>query len=194
MKKVFWMVTLVALLVLAGCGAKTEEAPAAANEPATSAGEIIVSDEGLGNKNVMLLGLYNLDKVGEPLTTEQAAELVTLWQAYKAVTTSGTSATEETEALINQMQGLLTGEQIAAINAMALDGDDLLAFYSEVGIEIPTPAPGETPVVRGSGAGQNLTEEEKAARREASGEEGGGGSSRATIVIDKVIEYLQAAS
>ena len=193
MKKVLLIVALSLVVALTGCGAGETQVSTSPSDASAPADAIVVTDDGLGTKNTMLLGLYHLQKSDQPLTAEQAAELATLWQAYKSVTASGTSSTEETEALLSQMQAALTGVQIAAINAMGLDNDSLLAFYSEVGIEMPTPAPGETPRVPGSGAGQDLTEEEKAARREASGEEEGG-SSRATIVIDKVIEVLQAAS
>jgi hypothetical protein len=192
MKRLVWIALLVGTMVMTGCAAKTDS-PAVAGDTASSS--LIVVDDALGTKNGMLIGIYNLQDTDFALSAEQSAGLATLWQAYKTVTTSSTSATAETEALITQMQSTLTSDQIAAINAMALDAEDLQTFYARVGIEMPTPAPGETPNVSGGGgAGQDLTDEEKAARRAASANTEEGGSSRATIVMDKVIEYLQEGS
>ena len=192
MKRLLWIALLVGSVILTGCAAKTDT-PATAGDTASSS--LIVVDEELGTKNGMLIGIYNLQDTDVPLSADQSAELATLWQAYKTVTMSSTSASAETEALITQMQSKLTSDQIAAINAMDLDAEDLLTFYAKVGIEMPTPAPGETPNVSGGGGGgQDLTDEEKEARRAASDSAEEGGSSRATIVMDKVIEYLQEGS
>jgi len=190
MNKLLALVMILSIAFLAGCGASTETAAAAVAEAGAGASGALVVEEELGIKNLLLMGLYGLQDTDHPLSAEQASALATLWQAYKSVALSSTSATAETEALITQMQSQLTGDQIAEINSMDLGPDDLQTFYTSLGIELPTPVPGATPMVPGSGAGQSLTEEEKAARRAASGDDGG--SSRSTIVIDKVIAYLLA--
>ncbi len=196
--KMKWIVILTVLaILLAGCSA-TDTQPTEAIAPADSA----LSTDGedaLPLKNLLMLGIIRLQDSDQAIMGEQSKEMLTLWQAYRAVTSTGDAATEETEALLKQIQEGLTPEQIATINDMHLTNDDLLAFYEEVGIAMPTPVPGETPRVSGSGGGKDMSAEEKATRqaeRQATGdtESGTSGTDRRTALVDRVIEVLDQAA
>ncbi len=51
-----------------------------------------------------------------------------LWQAYRSLATSDTSAPQEIEAVLGQIEKTMTAEQVAAIEAMDLGQEDLSVF------------------------------------------------------------------
>ncbi len=146
-------------------------------------------DDALPLKNQLLLGIIRLEETPQAITAGQAAELLPLWQAFAALTASGTAAPEETEAVQNQIIAALTPEQVAAIARMQLTNSMLQTFYGETGIsEVQTPEPGVTPQ---SMKMSDLPQEAREATREASGmEPGGGGSGKSDALLEMTLELL----
>ena len=192
------LASLVGLLTLtmAACGGAT---PAPANEtavePAATATEttlVDTYDDALTIKNQLLLGTLRLKDTPGAITSEQSGELLVLWQAYAALTASGTAAPEETEAVQNQIVETMTPEQIAAIAGMNLTNAALQEFYIEVGLtEVKTPEPDVTPQ---STRMKDLPQEDREATRIASGQEvgtSGGGTGKSSALLDMVIELLE---
>jgi hypothetical protein len=64
------------------------------------------------------LGTLMLEGTAGAVTPAQAQELLPLWQMVRALGESGTSAQAETEAVVHQIQAVMTAEQLAAIEAM----------------------------------------------------------------------------
>jgi hypothetical protein len=115
------------------------------------------------------------------VTPAQAKTLLPLWQAFQ-----GSALQNQTEqnAVLKQIEGALTAEQLKAIAAMQLTQDDLRKWMEESGMQ-----GGQGPAPRGTpGPGGRLgamTEEQRAAFRatvEASGGRfpGGGQGPRAS--------------
>ena len=192
------LVALLSLLplALAACG-ETSDAESD-NSQAIPPGAVIeladTFDDALTIKNQLLLGTLRLEENGQAVLAQQKEELLLLWKAFAALTSSGIAAPEETEALQNQISSAMTPEQIRAIATLHLTNADLQNFYVEVGLtEIKTPEPGVTPQ---GGQGQSMSQEEREAARVASGAEigsgGGEGNGKSSALLDMVIELMES--
>lgn len=193
-QKYLSLILIILALALAACGGTDEAAEVVDVE---SGGETAVAtltddyDDALTIRNQLLLGVMRLEGTPQAVTTEQAAELTTLWQAFAALSDSGTAAPEETEAIQNQIIAALTVEQVNAIVTMQLTNAKMQEFYVETGVsEVKTPEPGVTPQ---SQRMSDLPPEDRKATREASGEEvgtGSGGGNKSDLLLDMVLELL----
>jgi hypothetical protein len=112
----------------------------------------------------LALGIFKLDEVNQPLSKEQAVALLPLWKAYRNLTGSDTSAAEEINGLIAQIQETLGADQLQSIAVMQLTGQDLAKFAQEKNIAF------------GGGQGFNLSPEQQATRQalRSSGQSRGG--------------------
>jgi hypothetical protein len=153
MKTIKTLVLLLGVLtVLAACGGT---APVPAAPPATSAvttpsasGPRLSEDyeDALSIRNQLAYGALRLEGTPNAVTAAQAAKLLPLWQALKALDDSSTTATEESTAVQNQILATLTPDQVSAIAALRLTNAMLQAYYVEIGVAVvSTPEPGVTP-------------------------------------------------
>jgi hypothetical protein len=173
------------------------QAAAATAIPVTGSGSVRTLeetyDDALTIRNQLVLGTLRLEDTGKAVSAGQAEELLVLWRAFAALSSSGIAAPEETEALQNQITEAMTPEQISAIADMHLTNADLQEFYVEVGLtEVKTPEPDVTP--QGT-RGRDLSQEDREATRVASGEDVStfsGGSGKSSELLDMVIELLES--
>lgn len=68
----------------------------------------------------LALGTVELEDSDLAIDETQAIKLLPLWDAYQSLSQSDTTADIELEAVIKQLSGSMTAEQIAAISAMQL--------------------------------------------------------------------------
>ena len=73
----------------------------------------------------LALGTLKLAETGTPVTPEQAAKFLPLWQALQSMTSSGNSASAEVTALLGQIESIFTAEQLAAIKIMKLTSTEM---------------------------------------------------------------------
>ena len=73
----------------------------------------------------LILGSLKLDEGDQPITTDEAATLLPLWQAYQNLSASDSAAPAELTALVNQIQKNMQPGQVKAIAAMQLTTDDV---------------------------------------------------------------------
>ena len=141
MKRMTTLVFLALLaLILAACGG-TSAAPAAASASAgaapvatASASRLATSYEGaLPQRNQLLLGTLRLEDGNSAVTTEQAAKLLPLWQGVRATMNSGAASEAETDALLAQIEAVLTADQIAAIGELQVDPTQAAGMGQEPG-------------------------------------------------------------
>jgi hypothetical protein len=85
---------------------------------------------------LLILGTFTLENTEFAIDSEQAAKLLPLWKALRSLNESETVASEELQAVINQIQDTMTAEQIAAIETMDLTMQDLGAIAEELGLEL----------------------------------------------------------
>lgn len=83
----------------------------------------------------LALGTFKLDETENPIDAEQAATLLPLWKAARSLSQSETVATEELQAVINQVEEAMTSDQLRAILAMNLTFEDMGAIAEELGLE-----------------------------------------------------------
>lgn len=176
MNKKMIMIILVMMLLLTACSGGESVAPvqnqeAAMNEVqkegAVTAGadnpadpEQIQSQEQtqemvqLSTQVRLILGSMALAESDLKLTQEQATTLIPLWKVMKTLLSSDTAAGEEIEALLNQIQTVLTPEQFEWINRYNLSSEAYQAILTKY-------VPEEF-----QNAGSLMTEEEREERRE----------------------------
>jgi hypothetical protein len=137
-------------------------------EPTSEAAPVLEGEEEarpgrLGATNGLALGTLELEGSARAVTPAQAAELLPLWQMIGSGSLQGAA---ETDAVLAQIEGVMTEDQLSAIDAMGLAFEDMGIWIEEQGIEMPEragPGPG------GFGPGQmpgDVSEDERAALRE----------------------------
>jgi hypothetical protein len=183
-------VAVVLLLTLAGCaGAKAPPVSTGATPAVASGGSAAAAsnssdytsaalpasyENALPASTQLALGILRLEGTPQAVTSAQAKTLLPLWQAFQ-----GSALQNQTEqnAVLKQIEGSLTAEQVKAIAALRLTNDDMRKWMEEHGQQFGAPGAPGTP---GPGGGPpDMTDEQRAAFRataEASGGRGGFGN------------------
>lgn len=186
MFKRFVLLALIALIALAACSSAPTPAPVTSpNQDTYVSANLDTSYQGaLSARNQLALGTLQLDGTATAITPAQAKTLLTLWQALRGTTQSGASAQAEVSALLGQIEGALTADQLAAIKALKLTQTSFQQWAAANGITMGTG--GGQP-----GSGQGLSPEARATRQASEGRTGQSGSGTSTAVISAVITYLE---
>jgi hypothetical protein len=107
----------------------------------------------------LLIGTLKLDKSPQAVTTQQAAQLIPLWQLYASLETSNTTASQEIDATVQQIQSTMTAAQLQAINGMNITRGDEFTTLQQMGLVTAnasgTPAPGGGTQSQGGGSSGN---------------------------------------
>jgi len=164
------LVLAVTATVLVGCGGGQGTSSAVD----TGGSETYVSKaldtsypDALNASSQLALGTLQLEGAENAVTAEQAAALLPLWQALRG----GVTVQAEVNAVLKQIEGTMSQEQLAAIAAMRLTREGLRTWMEEQGPGGPggfppamdgTPAPGQAP---GMGGGQDVSPEVRATRQ-----------------------------
>ncbi len=69
-----------------------------------------------------------------PIAPQQAEELAVLWKAYNELQNRDTTAEQEKTDLLDQINSSFSADQQAAITAMNLSGQDVMAMVQELGL------------------------------------------------------------
>ncbi|MBN1977187.1 MAG: hypothetical protein JW918_07275 [Anaerolineae bacterium] len=159
----------MSVMLLAACasGQATQVADESVGGSYTS--EVLdTSYEGaLGVSDQLMLGTLLLEATEHAVTPEQAETLLPLWQALQG----GVTIETEVNAVLKQIEGTMTQEQLQAIARLQLTQEDLQAWMEEQGMG---GAPGAGP--GGPGGGGDMSDEEREAARATwqAGSDGGG--------------------
>ncbi|MGZ9224823.1 MAG: hypothetical protein ACXW4M_04630, partial [Anaerolineales bacterium] len=137
-KSVYTTIFLISILATA-CGSAVNGAnPASMPQGEATAGELPETTQ-------LLIGTLKLEDNNQTVSTEQAAELLPLWQTMRVLSESETAAQQEIEALITQIQETMTPEQMQAITAMNLTREDMMSIMQEQGLAMGgAPAGGQS--------------------------------------------------
>ena len=129
MKKVKFLGVLVSLtLILVACGG----ADSAANTAATVLNEDY--PDALPIQTQLTLGTLKLEETDLAVDADQTAELLTLWQAIRSLSSSDITAEGEIEAIVNQILDTMSPEQLKAIAAMELTQEGIFELTQELDI------------------------------------------------------------
>ncbi len=159
MKKVKFLGVLVSLtLILVACGG--------ANSAANTATTVLNEDypDALTVQTQLTLGILKLEETDLAVESAQAAELLTLWQAIRSLSSSDITAEGEIDAIVNQILETMSPEQLDAIAAMELTEEGILELTQELGIarggdwtgEGDPPSGAPDGMIPGSGQGGGL--------------------------------------
>lgn len=216
MKKTIFL-TLLLTLLLAACGANTDAASDTDSglQSDSNARELPLSTK-------LALGTLKLEKTELAVASEQAADLLPLWQVLNTLIASDSAAPDEIAAVTQQIQETMTPEQLTAIDEMGLTSEDSFAIMQELGLVdapqvnasgtpqagggfgsgqgpgggFPGGVPGSGPGGGGPGGGlggQEISPEQMATAQARRAENGGGSSNRMlTPLVQAVIELLEA--
>jgi hypothetical protein len=119
-----WMVIAMVFslaLALAACGSKqnSDVVPTASTE--------------LSQEGILLVGTLKLESTDLAVTSDQAEKLIPLWDTLSSLESGGTAAGQEVKAVINQIEGVMSAEQMSSITAMNLTRQDLAAAMLNTG-------------------------------------------------------------
>jgi hypothetical protein len=203
--------------------AAAEEAPKAAADGAANAD----TDEEKGPRlagetpasTQLLFGTFALEETDLAVDAAQARELLPLWKAVRSLSNSDTASSVELEALYNQIQDLMTAEQLDQIDTMEFGPENMQEVMSELGLDMAMGnrgkaddsedgantrpgggmgGPGDSGPGSGPG-GENATDEQRAMMEAMSDEEratamaergGGAMNPMNTMLLDPLIELL----
>lgn len=143
------MLLVLGLVACGGSGSTTTGADSGANSSgvsqASTSSTLSTSYTGaLPVVSQLAAGTLSLEGGNLAISAEQAAALLPLWQAYRALSLSDTTAPAELEALTNQIIATMTSAQIDAINGMQLKQADLGTLMDKLGLR-PALAADATP-------------------------------------------------
>jgi hypothetical protein len=131
-RKALPIILLVCLLLLAACstGASSDSTSAASTPGYETSPEM-----------KLLIGTLKLDGTDQEVGAAQAEELLPLWQMLKSLASSDTTAQEELEAVVKQIQDTMTSDQMTAINAMNLTPQDMFTAMQDLGLSMGASTP-----------------------------------------------------
>ncbi|NJD59483.1 MAG: hypothetical protein C3F13_03380 [Anaerolineales bacterium] len=106
--RIFILITIIGIItaILSGCASSSTPAATQSNR--------------LSSITQLAAGTLKLEGTDQAVTSSQAGELLTLWEAYQSLSNSDTTSQVEEDALVDQIEGALTSEQLTAINDMNL--------------------------------------------------------------------------
>ena len=144
MKKLTLTLSIILIMTLTACGnVSTSANPASGPQGNLATGELSATTQ-------LIVGTLKLEATDNVVTADQAAELLPLWQTMQVLSESDAAATQETEALITQIQETMTAEQKQAITDMNLSREDMMSIMQEQGIAMGM----------GPASGQNSTSQD----------------------------------
>ena len=152
MKKIFVAFMVIALL-LAACGGNGEDAAsvndtaqaASANSDAASGDAADPGERGdvpdfskmeLPLMSQLMLGTFMLEDTEYAVDAEQAAALLPLWKLLNNLSSSETSADQEINAVVEQIEANMTTEQLQAIAEMELNNETSMTLMTELGLDM----------------------------------------------------------
>lgn len=190
MKRIFIpTLTIIIAILLASCGGTAAPASTTSvNSDAYVSPSLDLSYENALNARLQLtLGSLKLAETSTPITADQAATMLPLWQALQNMTRTGNSAQAEVNAVLTQIEAAFTPEQLTAIRAMELTSADLQTWASANGVTL-----GSGSGQPGSGQGSGMSPEARATKQAAEGITSGSGGNGASIaILNSLIAYLQ---
>lgn len=123
MKKTFLTTLFLLTLTLTACSGT------ASTNQASSTQE----NAALPTATQLVVGTLNLEGTEQAVTSEQAKELLVMWQVYQGLTSSSSAAQAEIDGLVEQIQEIMTAGQMESIAAMDLTQQDVFAVMQEQG-------------------------------------------------------------
>ena len=179
-----WMkkpgVLIIVVMLLSACGSKTTEIDGV-EKIEGQAGNLEAdreqlradfADDALSPALQLVVGTLILEETDLVVDAELAATLLPYWKLYSTLLGSDSTAPEELTGLINEIQGLMTDEQINYIVGLELTQESMGTLIDELGIMVNLRPEGSS---AGDGSGTNRPEGMPEGTRPGGGQGGGPG-------------------
>jgi uncharacterized membrane protein YgcG len=138
MKKVVFALAILAILsVLVACSKTSGATGTTGNSTA------------LSTEAELLVGTFKLENTDLAVTYDQAKQLLPLWQTLQQLSSSSTAATEEINAVVDQIKSGMTTQQMAKITEMKLTQQDIMSIMSQAGVSPNGASSTTTPMALG---------------------------------------------
>lgn len=121
--------TFILTLLLTACSSNTESTAGTGNGT-----QFDPNSQELPLSTKLAIGTLKLEGTEFAVASDQATDLLPLWQVFKSLSGSDTAAPEEITALTEQIKEAMTPEQMQAIDDMSLTGQDILVTMQELGL------------------------------------------------------------
>lgn len=128
-EKCLLIVLLVLIFLLSACS-NDNEGSSTGESTSTGTDEVDVE---MDEVSQLIFGTMMLDGTADEITAEQAGSLLPLWQLYQTMMIEDATASEELDAIINQIKSILTEGQLAAMDD--LDESNMMEVMSGLGLE-----------------------------------------------------------
>ena len=176
---------LIIAIALTACGTAAPAASAPSPDSYTSPNLVTTYENALPARMQLSLGTLKLAETTTPVSVEQAAKFLPLWQALQSMTTSGNSASAEVNSLLGQIEAIFTPEQLNSIKGMKMTFTDMTTWASANGVTLGSGS-GQP------GQGQGMSAEARATRQAENGKTGGGpGNGASAALTGATIKYLE---
>ena len=124
-KNLFELSILAMLLGLVACNQTTPTR--AQNGPGGSSAPLSTATQ-------LLVGTFKLEDTDLAVTSAQARQLLPLWQTLQELSSSNTAASEEINAVVDQIKSSMTMQQMDKITAMKLTQPDVMSLMTQAGV------------------------------------------------------------
>ncbi len=125
------LMTLPLVLVLAACsGTSAVQAPGQ-NQP----GDPMTDFANQPIENKLAVGILSLEGTDKAVTADQAKAMLPLWEAVKSLRTDTKTTAQEMSGLYQQIQQLLTPDQVQAIQGLNLNSQEVQALMEKYGLQ-----------------------------------------------------------
>jgi hypothetical protein len=158
--KIMGLVIVLAAFLMAACGSETVQVDEVDQAAESASGEVIersgdtvtdgksesppgktrdelrvdFAESALPPASQLVLGTLMLEDTEYTVDPELAPYLVPYWKLYRSLLESDTTAQEELDALINEVQEVMDADQVNYIASLELTQEDLMTYLNESGI------------------------------------------------------------
>jgi len=145
--KLYLLVVLPLVVALSACSAVASlPIPGlSANSGKTSQTQTAFDPSKMPLEQRLAIGTLKLEGSDLSVTAKEANDLLPLWKAVKSLSASDTAAPAEIQALYKQIEGVMTAEQVQAIEKMTWTQEDMRALMTQYGVQFGGPAVAGTP-------------------------------------------------
>ncbi len=216
---------IVVMLLLTACGSNSAAVDDIDNSAQVAEGQSVTGDiniekmeltadyaeDALSITQQLSLGSLLLEDTDLAVDPEQALDLVPYWKLYRSLLGSDSTAPEELDSLLKEIQEIMTAEQVNYIASLQLNQETMMTLVNEMGIfDLKQDGTGEGGIgfvppeglpdgVRpgggaGQGGGDGSMDPELMATKQAERAAAGGGrqSNRMTIpLVEALISLLE---
>ncbi len=135
MKKISVVFIAIMAIILTACATPVGAATQVNTTPAAgTGGSNPNSTAPLNMASQLAVGTLNLKTTSYAVTADQAATLLPLWEGLKALSSSTTFSQQEYDALVKQIQGAMSPDQVTAIDGMKLTQADIGKTMQALGL------------------------------------------------------------